>query len=202
MKNLLIVLMTMLTACTSQEDIATSAVTDSVPPNLAPLAWNIGTWRCAGHYETVPPFTKAHDDKATFVIRQATGGVWLDGQYVEQSVTSGFTPIAISEHYTLAPTSPTNPALAGRRHFEDSNLGGFDGTFLVNSSDGGAVHVEFTGTYSVLGTSVPFTESVDRPIPIGTVDSFTTESRVILPVGVNGMLEPVVFHRQKCILGS
>jgi hypothetical protein len=182
MKSILITLMC-LVGCdlTSRGEEPTSTIEAALASNLGPIAWSIGSWQCVGRYETVPPFTVAHDVKALFVVHSSTGGGWLDGQYTEVAQPE-FAPTSISEHFTIDPTG------AGLRHLEDSNFGRLDSGFTLTPSG-----VEFTGAYTIFGQSVPFTETLTHAsISASTTDQFSTESRVVLS-GV-----PAVFHRQTC----
>lgn len=155
-----------------------------VPPQLQPLAWSVGNWQCVGHYETVPPFTSAHDDVAAFNVRVGIGDAWMVGLYQEVSTSDGSPTTAIHDDFALDQLG------IGTRSFEDSNAGRFGGGFVLTSTG-----VEFTGSYTIFGQSVGFTETLTR----GTGDaSFSTESRVLLPIGPNGAPVPIVFHRQTC----
>lgn len=156
-------------------------VPQSVPPQLQLLAWSVGNWHCIGHYSTVPPFTVAHDDVAIFHVGIDVGDAWLSGQYTEISTTGGAPRTSIHELFTIDATG------AGIREFADSNTGRFFGGFIAGPSS-----TEFSGSYTIFGQSVGFTETLTR----GAGDStFSTDSRVLLPIGPGGALVPLTYAK-------
>lgn len=178
------IIMTLALAFALYSTADASPVPQPVPPQLQPLAWSVGNWQCTGHYETVPPFTIAHDDSAIFHVGLDVGNTWLSGQYTELSTTGGAPLTSIHELFTLDATG------AGIREFADSNTGRFFGGFVAGPSS-----TEFSGSYTIFGQSVGFSETLTR----GAGDTtFTTDSRVLLPIGPGGALVPFTFHRQTC----
>lgn len=160
-------------------DAARTAPRPPLDPRNAPLAFSLGRWICHGQYETVPPFTVAHAVIATFHVTPEVAGEWITGDYDEFASSNGFV-LSLDDSFAIDPFVPG----AGLRTFVDSTSGQFQGGFAIEGD-----RFEFSGTYVLAHTPVPFTETLvklsDRV--------FTTEARVVLGGA------PTVFHRQRCV---
>jgi hypothetical protein len=167
--------------------VAVSAPSQVPTPNprLTAIQWAVGKWTCAGRYLDVPPFTAAHDVTAGVSAVESVGRQWITLRYQEFTATAGQPLLAIDDSIT---TDPRAPATAGLRSFIDGNTGQFVGAFTIADNPDGSQAIEFSGTYTVFGIPVPFTESL-----VATADrrQFSTASRVVLGV-------PVVFETQIC----
>lgn len=150
--------------------------TPAPQPNLAPVIWSAGVWHCKGRYHPLPPFVDhAYDVEAQVIFRPTAGGFWLLGEYAELHSSGGEPLTFITEVFTVDPFGN------GLRTFSDSHFGQLNATLALT-----ATGVDFTGIYTLFGTSVTFTETLVR----GRNDlSFTTDSRV------SGQ----TFHTQTCV---
>lgn len=163
-------------------------LTSPVPtlnPRLAAIQWAVGNWTCDGHYLDVPPFTVAHDVRAGVSIVPSVGRQWITLRYQEITATAGQPLLAIDDGITTDPRSPTT---LGLRSFVDGNTGQFTGAFAIADNPDGTQAIEFTGTYTLFGVSIPFTESL---LTSADRRQFSTESRVVLGV-------PIAFETQTC----
>lgn len=130
----------------------TNETTSAVGAGPGALAQLEGPWACSGSYLDAPPFTFAHAFTADFFVTIDKNSIV--GAYQETQATA---PISVSDRLTAV------TATIGTRTFDDSNGGHESGgyTLLLTDTRGQLSSISFVGTYTIVGLSFPFSESLE-----------------------------------------
>lgn len=127
-------------------------------PRLAPLAFTLGVWDCAGEYEDAPPFTVKHFNSATAVFAPSVGGEWITARFDEFADPQNPLPAHTIDHLTI---DPLNPGQDGSwnvlRSLIDDKSGQLEGRAVLRPGV-----LEFSGTYLIGLLPVPFHETVTQ----------------------------------------